>query len=181
MLYINFHGAVTLTGRFPGSGGLVLLFCAKKRNWKFSWQYSFHVSAPRTGALFTIEAKEGVFSSPAQALVNVKGKLRKECFPVVVYEVPCTNCHRVHIGASRNFERRLKQYCNDVQNEKVFSNTVTEHAHASNHEIDWGTTEKEPTRRLYLESFTIETRKSMLNRMNSNLPAAYTKCLGHVS
>lgn len=135
----------------------------------------------QNGSLVHNRSKGRCLSSPAQALVNVKGKLRKECFPVVVYEVPCTNCHRVHIGVSRNFERRLKQYCNDVQNEKVSSNTVTEHAHASNHEIDWGTTEKEPTRRLYLESLTIETRKSMLNRMNSNLPAAYTKCLGHVS
>ena len=52
-------------------------------------------------------------------LVNVKDKLRKECFPGVVYEVPCANCDSVYIGETWNFERRLKQHSNDVKKRGV--------------------------------------------------------------
>lgn len=109
------------------------------------------------------------------ALVKVKDTLPKKRFPGVLYELPGANCDRLYIGKSGNYERRLKEHCNDVKKETVSTNALAEHAQSSNHEIDWGkarvvATEKDFACRLYLESIMIQTNKNTLNRTDGNLP-----------
>ena len=72
-----------------------------------------------------------------QALVKVKTPIPEEKKKGVMYEVPCKDCHRVHIGATkRTLKVRLGEHKQAVRRGDP-KNGIAVHAHESNHAIDW--------------------------------------------
>ena len=66
-----------------------------------------------------------------------KGREDEEKKKGVMYEVPCKDCHRVHIGATkRTLKVRLGEHKQAVRRGDP-KNGIAVHAHESNHVIDW--------------------------------------------
>ena len=72
-----------------------------------------------------------------QAQVKVKTPIPEEKKKGVMYEVPCKDCHRVHIGATkRTLKVRLGEHKQAVRRGDP-KNGIAVHAHESNHVVDW--------------------------------------------
>lgn len=60
-------------------------------------------------------------------LMNVKDRLSIELFPVVVYKIPCADCHKVYIGKTGKFSGLLKDHKRDSKNNSHTMNAIAKH------------------------------------------------------
>ena len=89
---------------------------------------------------------------------------------VVVYEVPCKECHQTYIGETkRTLKVRLGEHKQAVKHGDP-KNGIAVHAHESNHTIDWdGARVKRSGMTGYWQRRTIEAIHIKLSEKTMNL------------
>ena len=90
----------------------------------------------KTCAPLGVKAVFMLQSTLKQLLVKVKQKVPDEKKKEVVYQVPCKDCHKVHIGETeRTLKTRISEHKQAVKkgDEK---NGIAVHAHTTYHSID---------------------------------------------
>ena len=102
----------------------------------------------------------------------------------LVYQVPCHDCDFVYIGQTkRDLDARLAEHKRAVKYQRPEKSALCEHSISKDHIISWSkakilATESDYSKRIFLESWHINSKSHVMNRNDgSTFPAVYSDLL----
>ena len=122
-------------------------------------------------------------STLRRQLVHPKDPVPMDQRTGVVYQIPCSECHKVYVGQSgRTLKHRLSEHQRALQKGDVAASALAEHVWSTGHQVNLSEAEvidSHPfaTTRCLLGSWHIQHHPTTLNWERGTLPREYTALL----
>lgn len=102
----------------------------------------------------------------------------------MVYQVPCHDCDFIYIGQTkRSLKSRLDEHKRSIKYQRPEKSALCQHTISMDHRINWNEAEilkleSDYSKRLFAESWYINSKSHVMNRNDGNsFPPVYQKLL----
>ena len=117
-------------------------------------------------------------------LPSPKDCTKKDELSGMVYQVPCHDCDFIYIGQTkRSLKSRLDEHKRSIKYQRPEKSALCQHTISMDHRINWNEAEilkleSDYSKRLFAESWYINSKSHVMNRNDGNsFPPVYQKLL----